>query len=465
MNIEEMKERLVELTTANDDLLAKATAEKRELTTEEEQQFDANAKEFDRVKANIERLSKQADQTALLHGGTGRKTQADQPAGKSLSQDDSDDHYDGLKRKPGTDIRALAGPKNGGFKSLGEMAVAVRMAGGPGGGRMDPRLERLAAPTTWANEGSGSEGGYAVPADFRTAIMEKVLGEQSLLSRTDQITVGGNTLTIPKDNGTPWGTTGIRAYWGNEGGLKTQSRPAFTDMTLRLNKVYSLVPITDELAEDAPAMDSYLRRKAPEAIDFAINLAIVRGTGATQPLGILNSGALVTVSKETSQLADTIVANNIIKMWSRLYAPNRANAVWLVNQDIESMLYTLAMPGKDNTGAAVTEWGSHVFIPAGGMSGNPYSTLFGRPVIPTQAASTLGDKGDIILADMSAYLTALKSGANPKVDVSIHLWFDYDMTAYRFVLRMTGQPWWDAPIDPLYGSNTLSPFVALEERA
>jgi HK97 family phage major capsid protein len=235
-------------------------------------------------------------------------------------------------------------------------------------------------------------------------------------------------------------------------------------MSLRLNKVYALVPVTDELAEDAPALDSYIRRRAPEAIDFAINLAIVQGTGTTQPLGILNSPATVSVAKEGSQLADTIVANNINKMWARMYAPHRRNAVWLVNQSIETELDTLSMPGRDNTGAAVTTWGTHVYIPPGGISGSPYGTLKGRPVIPTQATNELGDKGDIILADLSAYLTAIKSGANPKVDVSIHLWFDYDVTAYRFVLRMTGQPWWDLPITPRDGSNTLSPFVTLDER-
>jgi HK97 family phage major capsid protein len=461
MGIEELKERLVELNAENHDIKAKADAEKRDLSVEEETRFDANIAEFERVKKSIERLETLAQQTDMLTKGAGRKTQAEEPRNLAPENEFTDP-------PPGRRTRVEGGytpqPKNGGFKSLGEMAIAVRNASRPGGGSLDPRLERL-APGTFANEGSGGEGGFAVPQDFRTAIMEKVMGEASLMSRTDQIVVGGNTLTIPKDNGTPWGTTGIRAYWGNEGGLKTQSRPSFETMTLRLHKIYSLVPVTDELAEDAPAMDSYIRRKAPEAIDFAINLAIVQGTGMNQPLGILNSGATVSVEKQTDQLADTIVANNIIEMWSRMYAPSRQNAVWLVNQEIETQLYTMSLPGKDNTGAYVTGWGAHVFMPAGGLSGNPYATLFGRPVIPTQAANQLGSKGDIILADLSAYLTAIKSpGANPKTDVSIHLWFDYDVTAYRFVLRMTGQPWWDAPVEPRDGTKSLSPFVTLDER-
>jgi HK97 family phage major capsid protein len=456
--LEELRERLVELNAEAHDLRSKSDAEKRDLTVEEENQLDANLSEFERVKKNIERLELLNSQTDLLNTSNGRKTQADEP--RQLQPEN--DHTEPAPKRNGR-IEYVAQPKNGGFRNFGEMAIAVRLASRPGGGELDPRLARL-APTTFANEGSGAEGGFAVPQDFRTAIMEKVMGEASLLSRTDQVPVAGNTLTVPKDNGTPWGTTGIRAYWGSEGGLKTQSRPAFDTMSLRLNKVYALVPVTDELAEDAPALDSYIRRRAPEAIDFAINLAIIQGTGTTQPLGILNSGALVTVTQESSQVADTIVANNIIKMWARLYAPHRSNAVWIVNQDIETQLYTMALPGKDNTGASVAGWGSHVFMPAGGLSGSPYSTLFGRPIIPTQAANELGDKGDIILADLSAYLTAIKSGANPKVDVSIHLWFDYDVTAYRFVLRMTGQPWWDLPISPRDGSNTLSPFVTLEER-
>lgn len=469
MDIESLRERLVELNNESHDIRTKAEAEKRDLTVEEENQLDSNLGEFNRVKRNIERIEELNAQTDLLNKGSGRKTQADEVR----RVDVDNEHVDQNRQLSGsnggqarTRIEYGSQPKNGGFRSLGEMAIAIRMAGRPGGGgSLDPRLERLATPSTYANEGSGAEGGFAVPQDFRTAIMEKVMGETSLLSRTDQVPVAGNTLTVPKDNGTPWGTTGIRAYWGAEGGLKTQSRPAFDTMSLRLNKVYALVPVTDELAEDSPALDSYIRRRAPEAIDFAINLAIIQGTGTTQPLGILNSGATVSVAKETSQVADTIVANNIIKMWSRLYAPHRANAVWLVNQDIETQLYTMALPGKDNTGASVAGWGSHVFLPAGGLSGSPYSTLFGRPIIPTQAMNELGDKGDIILADLSAYLTAIKSGANPKVDVSIHLWFDYDITAYRFVLRMTGQPWWDLPVSPRDGSNTLSPFVTLDERA
>lgn len=472
MDLETLRERLAELNDAAQALRARAEAERRDLSGEEAAELDRLLADFSRTEADIDRLERLNEQSERMRQGPGRRTKPDmvgrQPSTPAPDEDEEEprppSRTAGRLSPGGSSPRpSLHTERKGGFRSLGELAISIAHASRQGS-YPDPRLDRL-APSNVANEGTGAEGGFAVPPDFRTSIMEKVMGEASLLSRTDQVPVAGNTLTVPKDNGTPWGTTGIRAYWGAEGGLKTSSRPAFETMTLRLNKVYALVPVTDELLEDAVAMDAYIRRKAPEVINFAINLAIVQGTGNMQPLGIVGAPGTVSVAKESSQVADTVVANNILKMWSRLYAPCRQNAVWLINQDIEPMLYTLSLPGKDNTGAAATGYGSHVFMPAGGLSGSPYSTLMGRPVIPTQACETLGDLGDIVLADLSKYLTAVKNGGKPRQDVSMHLWFDYDVTAFRFVLRMTGQPWWDAPISPRDGSNPLSAFVTLDERA
>jgi len=89
--------------------------------------------------------------------------------------------------------------------------------------------------------------------------------------------------------------------------------------------------------------------------------------------------------------------------------------------------------------------------------------IFGRPVIPTQACETLGDKGDIIFCAFSEYLAVMKT-EGLRTDISMHLWFDYDCLAYRFILRIGGFPWWAADIDPRDGSNALGAFVAINAR-
>ena len=130
--------------------------------------------------------------------------------------------------------------------------------------------------------------------------------------------------------------------------------------------------------------------------------------------------------------------------------------MWHINQDVEPQLLQMAFEGTSSSVPA--------YMPANGLSGAPYATLMGRPVIPIQSCETLGDKGDVYLADWSQYLSVIKGGV--RSDVSMHLYFDYDMTAYRFILRMTGQPWWRAAITPLHGAtNTLGCFLTLDERA
>jgi len=195
-----------------------------------------------------------------------------------------------------------------------------------------------------------------------------------------------------------------------------------------------------------------------------LNRVIVQGNGAGQPLGIMNAAHKIAVTKTASQDADTVVGQNVIDMYGRMYAPWRRNSVWLINQDIEPMLLSLSIPGKDISGTAVTTWGTHIYMPPGGLSGAPYGTLMGRPVIPTQACETLGDEGDIIFAALDQYVTVTKTSGGLRQDTSMHLWFDQDTMAFRFIMRIAGQPWWNSTIAARDGSTTYSAFVTAAVR-
>src|SRR5690606_36712228 len=110
------------------------------------------------------------------------------------------------------------------------------------------------------------------------------------------------------------------------------------------------------------------------------NDSILNGTGAGKPLGILNAPALVEVSAAQGQAGDTVVFDNIVSMWSRLYAPSRQNAVWFIHQDVEPQLMALSLVhGTSGTAA---------YLPPGRLSGTPYGTLLGRPVIVTEHNKT-----------------------------------------------------------------------------
>ena len=235
-----------------------------------------------------------------------------------------------------------------GFKSLGEFAVAVKESVlRPQA--TDDRLIQLSAASasTYGNEAVGADGGFAVPPVWRQQIMSVVLDDAELLPRCDIMPSESNNVTLPVDETTAHQTSGgILAYWDSEAAAMTQSKPSLKELQMKLNRVTALVPMTDELLQDSTLMAAYVSRKAPQKIAFKVTDAIVNGTGAGMPLGILAAPCLVTVSKESSQPANTIYAQNILKMMARMPPRNFRNAVWIANQDILPQLGSLSTPSR-----------------------------------------------------------------------------------------------------------------------
>ena len=250
---------------------------------------------------------------------------------------------------------------------------------------------------------------------------------------------------------------GIISYWEEEAGEKTASKPKFRKIELNLKKLIGLCYATDELLGDAPALESFLRAAFPSEFGFQLDDMIIRGTGAGQPLGILNAGCLVTQAIEVGQGADTIMAENIVKMFSRRFAGMTGNYVWFYNQNIEPQLFTMSL--------AVGVGGIPIYMPPGGLSDAPYGRILGLPAIAIEQASTLGDVGDIILANLAnGYILAEKGGI--EAAMSIHVRFVYDETCFRFVLRVDGQPVRASALTPYKGtaSHTQSHFITLASR-
>jgi HK97 family phage major capsid protein len=311
------------------------------------------------------------------------------------------------------------------------------------------------------NETVQSDGGFLVQTDFVNDLLQDLIKSGTLAPKCRPQPISGNANSI-KINGvdetsraTGSRMGGIQAYWADEADEKTKSKPKFRKIELNLHKLIGLCYATDELLADAAALEGFIRVAFPNEFAFVTDDAILRGTGAGQPLGILNSGALVTVNKETGQKADTITGQNVIDMSSRIFAGSYLNAAWYVNQMCLPQLYTMNIP--------VGLGGQLVFMPPGGLSNAPYGSLLGRPVIPIEQASALGDVGDILLADLNGYILAQKGGIQS--DVSIHVRFVYDESVFRFVLRIDGQPVRATVLTPYKGTAaTQSHFVALQSR-
>lgn len=436
--IETLEARRVELHTEMQEIVDGMEEAEEDLTDEQVEEIEAKKAEIENIDRQLKALR------ALASAGNvpsaGRKTEPEPNTDPASAKRSS-------ARVPAS---PRADRRTGGFANLGEFAATVYDFTVNKSEQSHNRLMNM-------DEGVGEDGGFLVPAEYRESIMKVVEGEESLMARTDMSTTSRNAVQHPKDETTPWGTSGIIAYWEGEADAATASGAKFQGDTLRLNKLFARVDVTDELLEDAPQLDNYLRVKAPEVMTSVINLAIVQGNGVGKPLGIMNSPALVTVAKETSQPADTIHHRNIINMRGRMYASSWPRSVWLMHQDVWSQLPLISF--KDGTSTPVPAF----MDPMTGISTTPFGTLLGRPIVVTEAMETIGDLGDIILADMSKYRTITKAGG-ARVDTSIHLKFNTDETVFRFIFRLAGHPWWSAPISHRDGANTVSPFVTLASR-
>jgi len=354
---------------------------------------------------------------------------------------------------------ALLEDKKGGFKSFGHFLTDL----------VKVETEKIVPETLkrWGDtvkktagymeEGDLAQGGYLVPEEFSTKIMEKSLEDSIVRPRAAFQPMASNRIVIPADVDANHQTNyfgGITIYRPGEGGSKTPTNPTYERIALTLHKVTGLCHISDELLEDsAIAVEANVSRKFSQAIAFVQDDDFLNGNGSNRPLGALNSAnpSLITVTAITGQGGSTVVAENIRDMWSRMYPTGQSKCVWLANNDVFPQLFGMAMAVGT---AAVAIW-----LPAGGISASPYQTLMGRPLILTEKCQTLGTAGDIALVDFSQYIIGEKGGL--RVATSICFKFDYDEQSFRFVLRYDGQPTWTSALTPLYSSSTLSPFVVL----
>jgi HK97 family phage major capsid protein len=426
MNLAILRNEAREVAQRQQARLQTAIDENRDLTAEEE---TADKEDADKLK----RLTGQIQRGEALMASTSLIGIEPAPVAKRVAVP--------AQAKPSLD--------NGGFSHIADFAHAVRFAN-PAAGSSFRVDDRLAAPSNVQTESGDQAGSYLVPAEFRQQIVDLVYADDDpFINLIDPSPTSSNRVIGLGDSSTPWGTSGVQAYWRAEAEQMTPSKAALSPRETKLNELYAFVLATEELLEDAPRVADLLTRKASGAIRWKLGEGYFAGDGIEKPLGFMASDALVTVAKEGSQTADTIVRQNVAKMFARMINPTQAT--WVANADI---LPTL-MDMKSDLGQPV--WFPNFQSAPGGM-------LLGRPVIFSEHANTVGDRGDLVFVNANGYEAFRKQSGVQFAD-SIHLYFDYNIRAFRWIFRAGGQPVLQAPVSPAKGSSTKSHFVALADRA
>jgi HK97 family phage major capsid protein len=461
----EIEAKIAVVIAGNQTLLDTATAAGRDLTADEASAFDKNTESMKPLKASLARFDLQLTEVAAQ-----LERERNMGAVRNNNQH-ADDPTDSPKK----------------FKSIGEQCIAVASAAR--GGRPDPRLLmgdfdgqgnfRASGGSDGAlNDAVPSEGGFLVGADTSERIYQRTYatGEITRRCMKQAISSSSNRLKLKvvdedsRADGSRMG--GVIAFWANEADTFLSSRPKFRQIELVLNKLTALVYATDELLNDAAALTDWIMNNLPTEINFRVEDAIFNGSGAGQPLGILNSQAFLALSPGNTPTV--IVTTDVLAMWAQFWHPGLLNSIasiatenltpgppavgqmpgaaWFIDQTCIPQLFALQL---GTGGTAIL-----LYHPPGynGLPG-PYGQLLGLPVIPTEHNAVLGTKGDIILGDLSQVLLADKGAIQSAA--SMHVRFVQDEMTFRFTYRCDAQTTWKKPLTPKSGGSTLSPFIGL----
>lgn len=434
-------------------ILAKAKDDKgaeREMTAEEKAAFDLEMEAGNAFTDKIASAEKSEATLAALEKPKARVTTDNNPAALTT----------------GVHERAIDNPTRGydGAAGFGRFAADVhRLNSGQG---MADGLKIFAAAGDGMSAGIKSDGGVLLPPAFSTTIMDLVgMDSDPLLSEVDNLPPlpdNCESMEYPAINessradGSRKG--GIRGYWKAELTTMTESKPTLKDIKFSPQEVYVFAYASDKLLRHAPQLSSFLSTCAADEINFKLGDSIINGTGSGMPRGILTGATdapRVQIAKETGQAAATLVVNNLAKMYARMPAKYLPGAKWYVNVDTLPQFLLMAF--------AVGTGGIPIYMPGGSIANAPYGTIYGAPVVPLEYSQTLGTEGDIIFANMKRY--AMQTRGTVESGMSIHLKFDINQTAFRFIFEADGQPWNATSITPKNGSNKQSPFVTLQSRS
>lgn len=479
MNYLQMRKKAAELLAKARELQTALTAEAETLSDED---LEAKTSEIEALISQAQTLRARADRLEAIESAIDDGDDDDDLTANVVDIDDPSANDGGARRIP-AQARDRAAEARCGFNDLGEFAASVfcanPQAAGPAHFR-DPRLTSLynddigdpravqragmSAAATGLSMGIGPEGGWLVPPAFSTQIWDGMAAEEdNLLSRCSQFPIDSESITLlanaetSRVTGSRYG--GVQGYWLAEAAQMTASKPKLRKVKLEPHELAVLVYVTDKLLNaGGAAVTNWLQKAATSELNWLIGDAIINGNGAGKPKGILNSGSLISVAKSTGQAADTFNQENIAAMHGRMHARSRRSAIWLMNQDVDPQLDLMVSLVKNVAGSENV----------GGFQASLYNrdrdTIKNRPIVRTEWNKTVGDVGDVILADMEAYACAFRrSGVSSAA--SMHLRFDYNETAFRFIMEIDGQPFTESPLTPANGTNTLSPFVTVAARA
>lgn len=329
------------------------------------------------------------------------------------------------------------------IKSVGDLLISVA--------RNDVKRLRDVYEIKLQSTASGDQGGYLIPETTLTNLGLDISLLSGLTSRVRRVPVPTpsgkapirNYRVTPAGSGQSASASGVASQkraeggsYGNETVLLDEIQYDTTDFASGVAKA------TREQMRAAAMIENLLREAIAEDVANREEWAILRGTGAGEPLGVLNWAGLVLVTEDTG---GAFAAADSDEMVSHFLAKGNPNPMWTYHNSIYTSLSPFV---RENTTVQ-------------GNRGQMVSTVFhGYPHMPSQHLPLIDTDGYIVLGDWNKYVIFEFEGLY--IHFSEHRFIDEGKVAWFFGKNIDGKPIMPDAITLADGSFQLSPFVAMD---
>jgi HK97 family phage major capsid protein len=235
-------------------------------------------------------------------------------------------------------------------------------------------------------EGTGSAGGFLVPVEVAAEVLT------ILRSRSAVMRMGPRIVPVEKELDVVSLASGATAAYVSENFPIPTSEQTFAEsVLLRPKELAALVPVSDRLlrdAADSPDVEEVVREDLAEVLGLRADLAFLRGTGTTEPLGVRNASGL-TAAPNLGANGAAPTFDNLKDMVANLRAANAPfeRPGWIFNPRTINTLEKV----KDGQGRYLADAGLLTFDRTGGggtLLGFPFRTSTQIPINLTTGSST-----------------------------------------------------------------------------
>lgn len=212
-------------------------------------------------------------------------------------------------------------------------------------------------------EGTDTAGGYLVPDEWDSRLIEALEHENVVRSLATVITTSGER----KIN---VAATKPTASWVEEGGDLAFTDATFDQVILDAYKLSVATKVSEELlADNQYDLEGFLIRSFGQAIANAEEEAFLTGDGVSKPTGLLHSTKGGQIGVTTA--GNAITADEVVDLIYKLKRPYRSNAAFLMADSTLAAIRKL----KDSTG-------QYLWQPA--LAAGEPDRLLGFPVFTSQ---------------------------------------------------------------------------------